>query len=90
MKKFIIAFATVALASCAAPALATPEPGPDHVPCKVITPKTEKELKRAIRDLRREGFRVTVIKGDQKKVVAQGGDPFPFALAQANVVKSGC
>ncbi len=93
MKKYISVFVTVALASCASPPPAVavaPRPAPDHIPCKVVVPQTEKDMKIAIRKLRRQGFQVTVIKNGEKKIVAEGGDPFPFTLAQANVVKSGC
>ena len=89
MRKFL-KIAIVAALLAAPIQIQAKESKEEIVPCKVITPKTEKELKRAIRDLRAQGFRVEVIKGGEKKVVAQGGDPFPFALAQANVVKSGC
>lgn len=64
--------------------------GQPIVPCKVVDTTSEKEAKIAIRKMKRQGFQVTVTRKGQTKMITKGGDPFPFALAQANVVKSGC
>lgn len=83
-------FSIAIIAALMASPVAAAEAKPEIVPCKVVAPASEKEMKIAIRKLKRQGYQVAVIRGGEKKIIAQGGDPFPFALAQANVVKSGC